>query len=120
MMRTFLRLERRLTKPRELFLPKKKYQADKIGMAGGNRPIGHESKNDAYKMWFMLIGKEKHGIGYATSSDGIWWSPYPENPVFAVGLLDEWDGEELGTAEVLKENDTYVMWYREIAENYNK
>ncbi|MEK7134464.1 MAG: hypothetical protein AAB819_01935 [Patescibacteria group bacterium] len=69
-------------------------------------------ENDAYKMWFMLIGKEKHGIGYATSSDGIWWSPYPENPVFAVGLSDEWDGEELGTAEVLKENDTYVMWYR--------
>lgn len=66
----------------------------------------------AYKMWYVgaaLTGPSS--VGYATSSDGITWTRYPD-PVLEPGAAGEWDSDGFEAPFVIKENDTsYRMWY---------
>ncbi|MCB0304800.1 MAG: T9SS type A sorting domain-containing protein [Calditrichaeota bacterium] len=52
-------------------------------------------------------------IGYATSTDGIHWSKYADNPVLTYGVPGEWDenGAELPTVIFDDISQTYQMWY---------
>lgn len=61
-----------------------------------------------YKMWYEgeSIGVE-NTIGYATSFDGLNWTPYPSNPVFTVA----WDNKGTKEPSVIKDDSTYKMWY---------
>ena len=68
-----------------------------------------------YRMWYRgtndLHTYMGGAFGYATSPDGLQWTPYAANPVLTVGAADAWDGAMLWSASVLAEADGYKMWY---------
>jgi len=49
-------------------------------------------------------------IGYATSSNGISWDKYHDNPVLQE-TADAWDRYGVGTPSVVKSDGSYQMWY---------
>lgn len=57
-----------------------------------------------YEMWYT----GEHGIGRATSTDGIHWTKYAGNPVLATG----WGGGSALQPTVILEGGTYKMWFR--------
>lgn len=71
-----------------------------------------------YKMWFtapdlILNGQPTDGkgnIGYATSSDGIFWIVNP-NPVLIAGDQANWDSASIAEPSVVKIGSTYHMFY---------
>ena len=65
-----------------------------------------------FKMWYT--GVDELGvarIGYATSSDGILWTKYADNPVLDVGAGGSWEDEDISVPTVIKVEDTYHLWY---------
>ena len=65
-----------------------------------------------FKMWYDGLDIfSSVRIGLATSDDGLDWAKYGANPVLA-GTPGAWDGSsEEHSPFVLKEGDTYKMWY---------
>jgi hypothetical protein len=64
-----------------------------------------------YHMWY--VGTQAPyfsggSIGYATSTDGVTWTPYWKNPV-----MSRQAGDWLFASPVLAEGTTYRMWYDE-------
>ena len=67
---------------------------------------------DTLKMWYT--GANSSGvdqIGYATSTDGILWQKYAQNPVLRIGSKGSWDSQLVVHPEVIFEGSTYHMWY---------
>jgi predicted GH43/DUF377 family glycosyl hydrolase len=64
-----------------------------------------------YKMWYMGEDGTSSRIGYATSSDGMNWEKYSENPVLDLGPLASWDEREVMHPRVVFDGSTYHMWY---------
>ena len=63
-----------------------------------------------YKMWYGgCISITECSIGYATSSDGLAWTPYAGNPVLTANV-SSWDAN-LGAARVIHDGSVYRMWY---------
>jgi len=64
-----------------------------------------------YRMWY--IGAESlagpYAIGYATSTNGITWTKYVNNPV-VTGTVGSWDSV-LGCPGVISDTGLYKMWY---------
>jgi hypothetical protein len=59
------------------------------------------ANEDGYQMWYIAFGHASGGkTGYATSTDGITWDRYEENPIFTVNV-----------ATVLLHEDVYRMWH---------
>lgn len=66
--------------------------------------------SDEYKMWYFGTNpNEKWKGGFATSNDGINWTPYPNNPILFKTKTYEYD--QFDGTSVIKENDIYKMWY---------
>lgn len=64
-----------------------------------------------YKMWYAgYDANTVYRIGYATSADGMTWEKFDGNPVFDVAA-GGWDSYHLHTPFVVKDGDTYRMWY---------
>ncbi len=64
-----------------------------------------------YRMWYSAgENYEPNAIGYATSSDGISWQKYSENPIFQHGTL-EWEMDRVTAAQVIPVGDWYYMAY---------
>jgi len=75
-------------------------------------------KNDEnnYEMWFSGgNGRMNHGIGYATSTDGIDWTKDSNNPLFYksdTGYPNEpWRNSRTYCPSVIKDGSTYKMWF---------
>ena len=65
-----------------------------------------------YAMWFMgWDASDIWRIGYATSTDGVHWTKYSGNPVLDVGSSGSWDAGSVYKPSVIKEGNTYKMWY---------
>jgi predicted GH43/DUF377 family glycosyl hydrolase len=73
-----------------------------------------------YHMWFGGYDGVKARIGYATSPDGINWSPYAGNLcsgtsgdgcVFDIGPVGAWDYNGIEDSMVVLDGNTYMMWY---------
>ena len=64
-----------------------------------------------YKMWYTGGDGSNYRIGYATSTDGIVWTKYANNPVLDLGASGEWDNHWVYASSVLFEDGTYKMWY---------
>lgn len=69
---------------------------------------------DTLRMWYHAVtvagavpGKL---IGYATSIDGVNWTRL-DAPVLEAGASGEWDADILIAHAVVKDGDTYKMWY---------
>jgi predicted GH43/DUF377 family glycosyl hydrolase len=73
---------------------------------------------DTLKLWFASPDgypnsqptDGKGNIGYATSTDGINWTKYP-NPVLIAGVGNSPDSAVVAEPSVLKIGNTYHMWY---------
>jgi predicted GH43/DUF377 family glycosyl hydrolase len=81
------------------------------GFVGGCNVI-YDSTNSIFRMWYTggqgdLLGQ----IGYATSTDGITWQKYENNPVLEEGPENSWDHHAVGYPTVVIVNDTCRMWY---------
>lgn len=68
--------------------------------------------NERYKMWYagQYFNSYRYDIGYATSPDGYAWTKHP-SPVLSVGNSSEWDNGFLEGPSVIKDGNTYKMWY---------
>ena len=68
--------------------------------------------NQRYKMWYagQNTNEYRYDIGYAYSPDGINWTKHP-NRVLQVGSSSEWDSGFLEGPSVIKDGNTYKMWY---------
>jgi predicted GH43/DUF377 family glycosyl hydrolase len=62
-----------------------------------------------YKMWYGAHDGVNWQIGYATSSDGISWSKYANNPVMNV-QAGTYYSVQIYPGPVRKENGKYKMW----------
>ena len=69
---------------------------------------------DTLKMWYFgfssLSTLSSYAIGYAWSLDGVSWTKHPGNPVMT-GRPGEWDTPGVSVPIVIKDGDTYRMWY---------
>lgn len=67
-----------------------------------------------YKMWYTgmdTADPPRYRIGFATSSDGIEWTPYGPNPVIDLGPPGAFDDWHACFPVVIRDGDTYKMWY---------
>ena len=72
-----------------------------------------------YKMWYSGKGQDNRWrIGYATSTDGVTWSRGNSgNPVLDRGLIARFDGGGVAAPTVIKDGNTYKMWYTGVIES---
>jgi predicted GH43/DUF377 family glycosyl hydrolase len=66
-----------------------------------------------YRMWYSAdrIGSSPLQIGYATSTDGIAWVRYANNPVLTVGTEGSWDDSQVSAPAVVFDGLVWKMWY---------
>jgi predicted GH43/DUF377 family glycosyl hydrolase len=71
----------------------------------------YNSDSSRYEMWFTAStdGDRPFRIGYAVSPDGISWTEHP-SPVLEPDA-GTWDELTVEGPMVLRENQTYTMWY---------
>jgi len=71
-----------------------------------------KNAGDDYEMWYSGgVGTMNHGIGYATSPDGIDWTRHADNPVFHKDDGVGWRDSRTYCPAVLKDGATYKMWF---------
>jgi len=71
-----------------------------------------KNADDDYEMWYSGgVGKMNHGIGYATSSDGISWTKDTDNPIFRKDDGVAWRSSRSYTPAVIKTGNSYQMWF---------
>lgn len=68
--------------------------------------------SERYKMWYagQYYNDYRYDIGYAFSADGINWTKH-SGPVLQVGSFAQWDNGFLEGPSVIKDGNTYKMWY---------
>ena len=87
-------------------------------VADSNSPFGETSpkilvEDSVMKMWYRQQGASGHStIGYAVSNNGINWTIPVNHPVLNTGASGEWDSYAVTDGVVLKENNSYKMYYR--------
>ena len=65
-----------------------------------------------YEMWYT--GDNQTGssqIGYATSNDGIAWTPSSNNPIFGAGPAGAWDAGGVGNQCVVQFGGGFLLYY---------
>jgi predicted GH43/DUF377 family glycosyl hydrolase len=71
-------------------------------------------ENGIYHMWYAgndHTSWENWEIGYANSTDGLYWIKYINNPVLTLGPNGAWDDIAVGAPTVLYLNGIFHMWY---------
>jgi len=66
---------------------------------------------EEYRMWYSGFDGVDWRIGLATSTDGVDWTKYEENPVLDLGDTDQWDDQSLRVGNVIYDQSQYKMWY---------
>lgn len=61
-----------------------------------------------YKMWYCTVADS--AIGYATSTNGVDWTKYADNPVLTADT-GQWDEGGVANPSVIKAGGVYTMWY---------
>lgn len=66
-----------------------------------------------YHMWYSGNPNSSYSpqAGYATSSDGINWKKYENNPILSYGKSGEFDFKGLLKPNVIFDDGMYKMWY---------
>ena len=81
--------------------------------AGGVGACSVVPYSGGYKMWYSgwTAGYTYGDIGYATSTDGITWVQYSNNPVITHSPGGGWDDGSVESPYVQIINNTYHLWY---------
>ncbi|MCP4539909.1 MAG: DUF1565 domain-containing protein, partial [Chloroflexi bacterium] len=94
-----------------------KYPANPVltGTAGAWDESGEHGpfvlkEDGVYKMWYEGNNGNVRQLGYATSTNGIYWNKYPGNPVLEAGP-EGFDQDTAGHGSVLNDRGTYKLWY---------
>ena len=65
-----------------------------------------------YKMYYTATNSSAMPrLGLATSSDGITWTKYAQNPILELGDAGSWNEYRSHNAAVVKGNDLYYLWF---------
>lgn len=64
-----------------------------------------------YHMWYSGYDGTNSSIGYATSTDGITWTPYAGNPIMVKGPAGSWAETSIWSPCVRFDGSTYHMWF---------
>jgi predicted GH43/DUF377 family glycosyl hydrolase len=75
-----------------------------------------------YKMWYVGLdyaGGGRGNILYATSTDGLNWSPYAGNPVMVPENYGTWDSQDVQPSGIIKENGVYKLYYTGFSDAYD-
>ena len=76
--------------------------------------------DEIYRMWFSGgTGAMNHGIGYATSSDGINWDKDANNPIFYKTDGISWRADRTYCPMVIEDGGTYKMWFTGVGSAYS-
>ncbi|PIW36528.1 MAG: hypothetical protein COW24_04950 [Candidatus Kerfeldbacteria bacterium CG15_BIG_FIL_POST_REV_8_21_14_020_45_12] len=81
---------------------------------GGFRAVSVIHDGNLYKMWYAAeeyAEPKRMQIGYAESTDGIKWSKHSGNPVVTFDSAGSWDTHSVSEPFVIKEGNSYKMWY---------
>ena len=74
--------------------------------------VNWDNTEKVFKMWYSAGEQyEPDAIGYATSRDGIHWTKYTKNPVFAYDAKNEWEQHKVTACQVIKRKNDYLMFY---------
>jgi hypothetical protein len=70
----------------------------------------------AYLMWYgsydRAVRRQTTAIGFAVSSDGLWWHKHPANPVLRPDPARPWESNYVGSGTVLRLADgSFRYWY---------
>ncbi|MFH2019881.1 MAG: DUF2341 domain-containing protein [archaeon] len=70
-------------------------------------------ENNTYKMWYAgrNVTSLRYKLGYATSTNGITWAKSSSNPILANGVSQTWEDTSVMAPHVIKDGNTYEMWY---------
>lgn len=74
--------------------------------------IVYQFQNSLFTMWYS--GEDANGvskIGVASSTDGLAWARYDENPVLSAGSAGSWDSGSVQESWVIFDGTTFKMWY---------
>ena len=89
-----------------------KYSANPV-LSGNNQdaPLVLKVGSD-FHMWHHLPGTAPGTwIGYSSSTDGIQWTEWSENPVLTEGPSGAWDAIEVQRPSVILDGNTFKMWF---------
>jgi hypothetical protein len=65
-----------------------------------------------YQMWYTATdASDKGAVGYATSSDGVYWNKQASQTVLALGGTGSFDEKLIEPLSVIVTNGNYQMWY---------
>ena len=82
----------------------------------GAASVIYDSAEGIYKMWYthgesnITIAGTTVAIGYATSPNRVTWTVQEATVLDGIGGGD-WDDDSAGSPCVIKDGDTYKMWY---------
>ncbi len=82
------------------------------GVAAMCPHVRWDEKTKLYRMWYSAGEQyEPNAIGYATSSDGINWTKYKDNPIFAADRGNPWEQHKVTACQVIPAGDWHIMFY---------
>ena len=67
--------------------------------------------HNTYRMWFQGFGGEFASIGYATSSNGVQWTKYGDNPVLPHGDISDFDYYTAGEPRICIARGRHHLFY---------
>jgi predicted GH43/DUF377 family glycosyl hydrolase len=71
-----------------------------------------DEKAKQYRMWYSAGEQyEPNAIGYATSRDGMSWTKYQGNPIFAADRHNPWEQHKVTACQVVPAGDWYLLFY---------
>lgn len=71
-----------------------------------------DKKNHVWKMWYSAGEQyEPNALGYATSTDGLIWKKYADNPVMTADPKIEWEKDRVTAAQIIYWKGWYYSFY---------
>jgi beta-1,2-mannobiose phosphorylase / 1,2-beta-oligomannan phosphorylase len=71
-----------------------------------------DKQEHIFKMWFSGGEQwEPDAIGFATSTNGLNWKKFENNPVFHENKEIKWESKKVTACQVIKRQNDYLMYY---------
>jgi predicted GH43/DUF377 family glycosyl hydrolase len=82
------------------------------GIAVMNPSVIWDEAAGRFRMWYCGGEQnEPNAIGYATSTDGVTWKKYEQNPIFSANPKNRWEQHKVAGVQVAKHGAWHLMFY---------